>query len=148
MFKILAITIFSRVKYLTDQVCFDFNRWVILVAEDFEQTGFLFGSNSVFIEELYQQYLKEPSSIDPSWIDFFEGQNDFVPLKSTSKIIIKDLPKTQEYKTVIPSGTLSENSLRAKFMIMAYREHGHYLANLDPLALEVKKTHAELTEMK
>ncbi len=114
------------------------------MAEDFEQTGFLFGSNSVFIEELYQQYLKEPSSIDPSWIDFFEGQNDFVPLKSTSKIIIKDLPKTQEYKTVIPSGTLSENSLRAKFMIMAYREHGHYLANLDPLALEVKKTHAEL----
>ena len=29
-------------------------------------------------------------------------------------------------------------------MITAYREHGHYLANLDPLGLEIKKTHSEL----
>jgi len=117
----------------------------IQVGKDFERTGFLFGSNSVFIEELYQQYLNDPSSVDASWVEFFKDQTDFAPLKSTSRIILKDEPKAEsEARSVSPSGSMSENSLRAKFMIMAYREHGHHLANLDPLSLEVKKTHAEL----
>ena len=58
--------------------------------KDFEETSFLFGSNSVFIEELYQQYLKDPASVDPSWIEFFQDQNNFVPLKSTATVITKD----------------------------------------------------------
>jgi 2-oxoglutarate dehydrogenase E1 component len=115
------------------------------VSSDFEQTGFLFGSNSVFIEELYQKYLEDPSSVDPSWVEFFKDQSDFAPLKSTSRVIIKDAPKSiKPVDKTIEASTLSENSLRAKFMIMAYRDHGHHLANLDPLGLEVKKTHAEL----
>ncbi len=119
------------------------------MSSDFEQTGFLFGSNSVFIEELYQKYLEDPSSIDPSWVEFFKDQVNFTPMKSTSRIIIKDEPKSDKLvsdkaKSVVTGSTLSENSLRAKFMIMGYREHGHQLANLDPLGLEVKKTHSEL----
>ncbi len=115
-----------------------------MVSKDFERTGFLFGANSVFIEELYQQYLANPSSVDQSWVEFFSQQTDFAPLKSTSKIIIKDLPKQESARTDRDSACDIENKLRAKFMITAYREHGHYLANLDPLGLEVKKTHAEL----
>lgn len=114
------------------------------MSKDFKQTSFLFGSNSVFIEELYQQYLKDSASVDPSWVEFFASQNDIFPLKSTSKVIIKDAQKTQVNKAVALSGNLAENSLRAKFMIMAYREHGHYLADLDPLSLEVKKERADL----
>ena len=114
------------------------------MSSDFEQTGFLFGSNSVFIEELYQKYLEDPSSVDPSWVEFFKDQVDFAPMKSTSKIIIKDRPKPEVAGAAVSGGSLSENSLRAKFMIMAYREHGHQLADLDPLNLEVKKTHSEL----
>ncbi|PCJ29282.1 MAG: 2-oxoglutarate dehydrogenase E1 component [Rickettsiales bacterium] len=116
------------------------------MTKDLERTGFLFGSNSVFIEELYQKYLEDPASIDPSWIEFFSTQTEFTPLKTTSKIIIKDAPKTQNKatSTSAPASALKEDSLRAKFMIMAYREHGHYLANLDPLNLETKKTREEL----
>lgn len=115
------------------------------MTKDFKETSFLFGSNSVFIEELYQQYLSDPSSVDPSWVPFFSSQNDIVPLKSTSQVITKGTSAAKpSKKSVVVSGSLAENSLRAKFMIMAYREHGHYLANLDPLSLEVKKTHNEL----
>jgi 2-oxoglutarate dehydrogenase E1 component len=115
------------------------------VGNDFERTGFLFGANSVFIEELYQKYLKDPASIDPSWSEFFNQQADFTPLKSTAKIIIDD-KSSQKANSVNTqySSSQSENSLKAKFMINAYRERGHYLANLDPLNLEVKKTPAEL----
>lgn len=115
------------------------------MAKDFEKNDFLFGGNSVFIEELYQQYLTDPSSVDPSWAQFFADQNDVVPLKSTSKVILKNAPDIKTDKQALAvSGGLAENSLRAKFMIMAYREHGHYLANLDPLALEAKKTQSDL----
>ena len=71
----------------------------IIVGKDFEQTGFLFGANSVFIEELYQQYLNDPSSVDQSWVGFFNEQHEATPFKSTSKIIIKDLPKQASAST-------------------------------------------------
>ena len=57
------------------------------MAKDFKHSSFLFGSNSVFIEELYQKYLDNPNSVDQSWIEFFEGQNDVTQLKTTAKIV-------------------------------------------------------------
>ena len=114
---------------------------------DFECSSFLFGSNSVFIEELYQKYLKDPTSVDPSWTKFFANQSDITPLKTSAQIIThitQDKAVISSNKIEPTSSSLAENSLRAKFMIKAYRERGHYLANLDPLALEVKKTKEEL----
>src|SRR5271168_1434892 len=35
------------------------------------QTSFLTGTNSAFIAELYEQYLDNPASVDPSWQSFF-----------------------------------------------------------------------------
>ena len=116
------------------------------MTKDLEYSSFLFGSNSVFIEELYQKYLENPNSVDQSWVEFFKVQYDIAPLKTTAKIIIQDKQESVSNKTsdVVLSSSLVENSLRAKFMIKAYREHGHYLANLDPLGLEIKKTKEEL----
>ena len=34
---------------------------------ELEQTSFLYGGNSSFIEELYARYLADPASIDASW---------------------------------------------------------------------------------
>jgi 2-oxoglutarate dehydrogenase E1 component len=39
----------------------------------FDQTSFLYGTNAVFIEELYTRYVKDPGSIDPSWRAFFDS---------------------------------------------------------------------------
>ncbi|MGC0371508.1 MAG: hypothetical protein DGJ47_000197 [Rickettsiaceae bacterium] len=126
------------------------------MGKDFDQKGsgkfrsndYLFGSNSVFIEELRQKYEQDPSSVDSSWVEFFQANSDFAPLKSTSKII--GIQKDEEASikpsvvTPAPEKCQEKNSLRAKFMINAYREHGHYLASLDPLQLEKIKTQEEL----
>ena len=32
-----------------------------------EETSFLYGTNSDFIEELYGRYLRDPNSVDASW---------------------------------------------------------------------------------
>ncbi|MFK7974018.1 MAG: 2-oxoglutarate dehydrogenase E1 component [Rickettsiaceae bacterium] len=112
--------------------------------KDFEKTDFLYGSNSVFIEELYQQYLHDPSSIDSSWLSFFQQYNAVTPLKSTAKIIATNNNKTEPRQTLPQNEIRALNSLKAKFMINAYRQYGHYLAKLDPLNIEVNKTHSEL----
>ena len=41
-----------------------------------EQTSFLQGANSPFIEKMYLQYLNNPNNIPQSWRDFFEGLNE------------------------------------------------------------------------
>jgi len=38
-----------------------------------DRFSFLNAAHSQFIEDLYQQYLKFPDSIEPSWKSFFQG---------------------------------------------------------------------------
>ena len=46
--------------------------------EVFEQSSFLFGANSAFIEKLYADYQANPASVDASWQQFFAslGETD------------------------------------------------------------------------
>ena len=44
----------------------------------FEQTSFLYGGNAQFIEQLYDKYLDNPSSVDPAWRQFFTTLQDGV----------------------------------------------------------------------
>ena len=41
-----------------------------------EQTSFLFGANTAFIQELYARFLESPGSVDASWQEFFAELND------------------------------------------------------------------------
>ena len=51
----------------------------------FRKTSFLAGSNSAFIEELYADYLKNPSTLPEDWKEFFDG------LKEKKEVIFKTL---------------------------------------------------------
>ena len=42
----------------------------------FKKTSFLAGNNSVFIEEFYSEYLKDPSKLPEGWKEFFDGLNE------------------------------------------------------------------------
>ena len=39
---------------------------------EIEQTAFLYGGNSAFIEDLYARYLDDPAAVDPSWRAYFD----------------------------------------------------------------------------
>ena len=43
---------------------------------DREQSSFLLGANAGFLADLYQRYLKNPSSVDSSWAKFFAELQD------------------------------------------------------------------------
>jgi len=35
-------------------------------------TSLLFGANAPFVEGLYEQYLKDPQSVEPRWRGYFD----------------------------------------------------------------------------
>lgn len=79
-------------------------------------------SNLDYIEGLYQQYKSNPESVTPDWKKFFEGV-DFAA-----------------------DGTmgLSEKELDVYHLITAYRNYGHFEAQLDPLT-NTPTPHDQLT---
>lgn len=77
-------------------------------------------SQAEFIENLYQEYLKHPETIDPSWRRFFEGMNFAQNMGST------------------PPKIASSDDLWAYQLIEAYRTWGHLIAESNPLELHKK----------
>jgi 2-oxoglutarate dehydrogenase E1 component len=67
--------------------------------------------NLEYIEDLYQQYKSNPGAVSPDWQKFFEGV-EFAQGSSMG---------------------LSEKELDVYHLITAYRNYGHFEADLDPL---------------
>ncbi|MBN9343905.1 MAG: 2-oxoglutarate dehydrogenase E1 component [Caedibacter sp. 38-128] len=120
---------------------------------------FLTGSNAIFIEELFERYLKDPASVDISWQSVFaefsqkaspfsskelDSQDSLSILKSNPLKTLEDVPEQtiSSISNIIPQTTI--DSIRALMLIRAYRVRGHLFAKLDPLELEAPNTHPEL----
>lgn len=112
---------------------------------EFQENSFLYGTNAAFIEELYEKYIDNPDAVDPSWRDYFAKLDGITNKPSWSKNAPKVILGPEKTSNVLekhPSPSCDDSSLRANFLINAYRERGHYLAKLDPLGLE-KNANAE-----
>lgn len=77
-------------------------------------------ANRPMIEELYARYLADPSSVDPSWLHFFEGV-DF------GSYVQK------------PAAASGGCDVRVLELIEAYRRYGHLLVPINPIALTGRK---------
>lgn len=130
------------------------------------------GANATFIAELYERFVQNPASVDPSWQGLFaELVEDPTSLARELKgpgwgrdvrqvIGAPDLdapppkPKpTGDAAKPAPAGaSLSDadvkarvlDSIRALMLIRAYRVRGHLAATLDPLGLTEPGRHSEL----
>jgi 2-oxoglutarate dehydrogenase E1 component len=125
---------------------------------ELEQTSFLYGGNSSFIEELYGRYLADPASIDPSWRAYFdELEPENRALFERARAAIQ--PRPAHLRLVQPAaapaaltGGLDEAAtkqlirehLRVIMLIRAFRVRGHLIAKLDPLGLAHNEHHPEL----
>ncbi|MFI4984083.1 MAG: 2-oxoglutarate dehydrogenase E1 component [Rickettsiales bacterium] len=123
-----------------------------------KNTSYLFGSNAVFIEELYNRYIQDPNSVDENWRQYFKELNDNsqdiqnavkgAPWSPYTNRIIGFADKTSEVATPKAPGTASKedlaNCLKASSLISAFRTYGHMGVNLDPLGLNPPRYHSEL----
>ena len=83
-------------------------------------------TNLKVLESLYEKWLENPSSVDPSWQHFFEG------MQFASKLP-QALPVRQE-----------SSDLRIFYLIEAYRTYGHKMANCNVIATEKPEFPEEL----
>ena len=113
--------------------------------QELEQTAFLYGGNSTFIEELYGRYLVDRTAIDPSWQAYFDGlepEDKALFERARAALVPRpaDAPKAAANINVpaaLGDGAdmraLIRDHLRVIMLIRAYRVRGHLIARLDPL---------------
>ncbi|MBX9805739.1 MAG: 2-oxoglutarate dehydrogenase E1 component [Alphaproteobacteria bacterium] len=116
------------------------------------EDSFLYGTNSPFIEALYQTYRQNPQNVSEDWRQFFQGlgpdagaTDDRPPKwkKRVREVIERSIyHKDSENLSQVTQGML--DSLRALMMIRTFRVRGHLIAHLDPLALERRISHPEV----
>ena len=85
-------------------------------------------SHPGYIENLYQDYIKSPSSIDPDLRKFFEGFDFAV---STGKLASDTTGKS----VALPEGQSVDwmRELNIYRLILGYRNKGHLIAKTNPI---------------
>ncbi len=104
--------------------------------KQFAQSSQLAGGNAAYIEDLYEQYLVSPDSIDPKWKTYFDGfqGRDAGDVPHSAVIAhIASAARQAANSGTAPSG--DERERHVGRLITAYRSRGHLGARLDPLGL-------------
>lgn len=94
-----------------------------------EQPSYLSRTNLEYLENLYEEFLKDPSNLDQEWARFFEGV-EFAKTKGL------DVNSEQTSST-------TPNEIKIHELIRIYRDYGHLNAKLDPLELSTNSKEFE-----
>jgi 2-oxoglutarate dehydrogenase E1 component len=90
-------------------------------------------SNLDLIEDYYHRWLADPASVEESWRPFFEGYS-----------LGMDRPA---HDGAAADAATARAQAAVTLLVSAYREYGHYLANLDPLKLSPRRETHEFLEL-
>nr|WP_223575002.1 2-oxoglutarate dehydrogenase E1 component [Xanthomonas citri] len=105
--------------------------------KQFAQSSQLAGGNAAYIEDLYEQYLVAPDSVDPKWKSYFDGFEGRgagdVPHSAAIAHILTASKQAANAGT--GAGASDERERNVGRLITAYRARGHLGAQLDPLGL-------------
>ena len=110
---------------------------------EFQETSLFYGANAPYVEELYEQYLADPTSVPENWRKQFDG------LPNTPGNAAKDVAHTPvieafterakqgggrvAYVNVAAAGSDDKRSLKVLQFIRAHRVMGSRYSQLDPL---------------
>ncbi|WP_305804918.1 2-oxoglutarate dehydrogenase E1 component [Stenotrophomonas sp. YIM B06876] len=105
--------------------------------KQFAQSSQLAGGNAAYIEDLYEQYLVSPDSVDPKWKSYFDGFKGREAGDVPHSAVIAHI--TEAAKNALTAGPAGgegdERERHVGRLITAYRSRGHLGARLDPLGL-------------
>src|ERR1700727_931873 len=101
-------------------------------------TTALSGGNAGFIEDLYEQFLRDPAGVDPTWAAYFTrlkgtatGEVAHSPIRERLLARAKRAPAQGT-----ESGGASAKQGAVSRLIQIYANRGHLVAKLDPLGLQ------------
>jgi 2-oxoglutarate dehydrogenase E1 component len=100
----------------------------------------LSGGNAGFIEDLYEQYLRDPSSLDPAWREYFarfQGRGEIAHGPIRERLMARaNLPQASAGAARSAADGASAKQGAVSRLIQVYMNRGHLIANLDPLGLQ------------
>ena len=107
-------------------------------------SSYLFGGNAPYVEELYESYLLDPTSVADHWRDYFDNVNQVPAVDGSSSPDIAHAPivasfaeraKQGPIRTVTDSADseMGRKRVAVQQLIAAYRNVGNRWANIDPL---------------
>ncbi|MBE2894253.1 2-oxoglutarate dehydrogenase E1 component [Spirabiliibacterium falconis] len=109
--------------------------------QDWIDSSALSGSNQSYIEQLYEDYLNDPNSIDASWRDIFNQwpspqspEQAHSPVRDYFRELARENVNKKGTHTIIDPSA-SQRLVRVLQYINAYRYRGHLRADLDPLKM-------------
>ncbi|WP_454830590.1 2-oxoglutarate dehydrogenase E1 component [Pseudoxanthomonas wuyuanensis] len=108
--------------------------------KQFAQSSQLNGGNASYVEDLYEQYLVAPDSVDPKWKAFFDGFKGREAGDIPHSVVIEQISGAARHAAnngyvAAPAGSGDERERHIGRLITAYRSRGHLGARLDPLGL-------------
>ena len=104
-------------------------------------SSYLSGANAAFVEELYEQYLQDPASIDGDWRAYFEdlarqtGGRDVAhgPIIAAFEALAKRPPVVYQQAAAGDVALIERKQVSVLQLINAYRFLGVRHARVDPL---------------
>ncbi len=112
--------------------------------QDQRDKSYLFGGNAPYVEELYESYLHDPSSVEDHWRDCFDNVKQIPAVDGSTRTDIAHGPIVASFAERAKQGpirTISDSAdsemgrkrVAVQQLIAAYRNVGNRWANLDPL---------------
>ncbi|MDF3837411.1 2-oxoglutarate dehydrogenase E1 component [Cupriavidus basilensis] len=112
--------------------------------QQYQSNSYLFGGNAPYVEELYEAYLENPSSVPDNWRAYFDAMQNVPAVDGSSARDIPHAPivasfaeraKAGPIKTIVASADsdMGRKRVAATQLIAAYRNIGSHWADLDPL---------------
>ena len=101
----------------------------------------LSGANASYVEALYEQYLRDPASVDAAWRSYFDAlPSRDGPERAHSPVIAAVAARTQAGRLAAaspaPAGVASEKQAAVSRLMQIYSNRGHLIAHIDPLGLQ------------
>ena len=109
----------------------------------------LSGANSTYIEDLYESYLEDPISVDANWRAVFDALPKVNDQPEEAHSVIREQMKQAVKGPKFfskPAVVVHNDAKQVKVLqlIGAYRNRGHEVADLDPLALTQREVIKDL----
>ena len=97
-------------------------------------------ANAAFVEALYEQYLRDPSQLDPSWRGYFARLAPQRAGEQPHGPVIAAVAARAQSSPAVPGGYASdsldtEKQAAVSRLIQIYSNRGHLVARIDPLGL-------------
>jgi 2-oxoglutarate dehydrogenase E1 component len=103
-------------------------------------TTALSGGNADFIEDLYEQFLRDPGAVDPAWREYFKsvgstGDIAHGPIRERLLARVQQSPTAAAAPSSLSDGASAKQGAVSR-LIQVYANRGHLIAKLDPLGLQ------------